>query len=151
AEVGAGLATRALARASATPGPDGRPVLSSALTERTTFALLWTERYDPVGPLVDASIAEARVTGDSGRLAVALATRGWLALRLGDLNGAETDAVTALASTELPAPPMYRVLNAGVLVDALVAQGELAAAEDALAPPGPEVERGSLTAAVLRL
>jgi DNA-binding CsgD family transcriptional regulator len=150
-DVGAGLATRALARASTAPGPGGLPIPSSALTERATFALLWAERYAQVEPLVDASIAEARVAGDGGRLAVGLATRAWLALRLGDLNGAETDARTALAATELPAPPMYRVLNAGVLVDALVAQGELAAAEEALAPLGSEVERGSLTAAVLRL
>ncbi len=151
AEVGAGLATRALARASTTAGPDGRPLSSSALSERATFALLWTERYDQVGPLVDASILEARATGDSGRLAVGLATRGWLALRLGDLSAAETDTRTALAATELPAPPMYRVLNAGVLVDALVARGELDAAEETLAALGPEPERGSLTAAVLRL
>ena len=79
------------------------------------------------------SIAQARATGDSSRLAVGLATRGWLALRRGDLSAAEADARTALAATELPAPPMYRVLNGGVLVKALVDQGELDAAEEALA------------------
>ena len=104
-----------------------------------------------MGPLLDASIAQARVTGDSGRLAVGLATRGWLALRRGDLSAAEADTRTALASTELPAPPMYRVLNGGVLVKALVEQGELDAAEEALAPLDSEAESGSLTAAVLRL
>ena len=51
----------------------------------TTFSLLWAERYAEVRPLLDASIAQARVTGDSSRLAVGLAPRGWLALRRGDL------------------------------------------------------------------
>ena len=50
-------------------------------------------------------------------------TRGWLALRRGDLIAAEGDARTALAATELPAPPIYRVLNGGVLVGAHVDAG----------------------------
>ena len=87
---------------------------------------------------------QARATGDSSRLAVGLANRGWLALRRGDLSAAEGDARTALAATELPAPPMYRVLNGGVLVKALVDQGELDAAEQALAPLDSEAESGSL-------
>ena len=102
-------------------------------------------------PLLDASIAEARATGDSSRLAVGLAHRGWLALRRGDLSAAEADTRTALAATELPAPTLYRVLNGGVLVKALVDQGELDEAEQALAPLDAEAESGSLTAAVLRL
>ena len=93
-------------------------------------------------PLLDASIAQARATGDGSRLAVGLANRGWLALRRGDLSAAEGDARTALAATELPAPPMYRVLNGGVLVKALVDQGELDAAEQALAPLDSEAESG---------
>jgi DNA-binding CsgD family transcriptional regulator len=46
---------------------------------------------------------------------------------------------------------MYRVLNGGVLVKTLVDQGELDAAEQALAPLDSEAESGSITAAVLRL
>ena len=114
-------------------------------------SLLWAERYAQVRPLLDASIAQARATGDGGRLALGLANRGWLALRRGDLSAAEADTRTALAATELPAPPMYRVMNGGVLVKALVDQGELDAAEQALAPLDSEAESGSLTAAVLRL
>ena len=45
---------------------------------------------------------------------------------------------------------MYRVLNGGLLVKTLVDQGELDAAEEALAPLDSEAESGSLTAAVLR-
>ena len=86
-------------------------------------------RYAQLRPLLDAAIAPARATGDSTRLALGLAVRSWLALRRGDLGTAEADARTALAATELPAPPMFRVLNGAVLVHALVEQGELDAAE----------------------
>ena len=102
-------------------------------------------------PLLDASIAQAQATGDGGRLAVCLAIRGWLALRRGDLRAAEADTQMALAATELPAPPLYRVMNGGVLLKALVEQGELEAAERALAPLDSEVDSGMVTAAPLRL
>jgi DNA-binding CsgD family transcriptional regulator len=153
AEVGADLATRAvLSCGSALPSSDGQPWFSSAtFFSRTTLPLLWAERYDQVRPLLDTSISQARVTGDSGRLAVGLAIRGWLAFRRGDLCAAEGDARTALAATELPAPPMYRILNGGVLVKALVDLGELDEAEEVLAPLDSDVESGSLPAVVLRL
>jgi DNA-binding CsgD family transcriptional regulator/tetratricopeptide (TPR) repeat protein len=153
AEVGAELATQALHAAEHTvrDPDDPRWSSSSALFARTTLSLLWAERYAQVRPLLDASIAQARVTGDSGRLAVGLGTRGWLALRRGDLSAAEGDTRTALAATELPAPPMYRVLNGGVLVKTLVDRGEFDAAEEVLAPLDFETESGSLTASVLRL
>jgi DNA-binding CsgD family transcriptional regulator len=153
AGVGAGLATRALlAGGDAPSGSDGKPWFPFATWfSEATFTLLWAERYAQVQPLLDASIAQARITGDSGRLALGLANRGWLALRRGDLSAAEGDARTALAATELPAPPMYRVANGGVLVKALVAQGELDAAEGVLAPLDCEGESGSLSAAVLRV
>ena len=117
AEVGADLATRALlAGDSARPGSDGRPWFSFATWfSQTTFSLLLAERYAEVRPLLDASIAQARITGDGGRLAVGLRDRGWLALRRGDLSAAEGDARTALAATELPAPPIYRVMNGALL------------------------------------
>jgi DNA-binding CsgD family transcriptional regulator len=152
AEVGAELASRALlAGGGAPPGSGGRPWFSFATWfSLTTFSLLWAERYAQVRPLLDASIAEARATGDSARLAVGLANRGWLALRRGDLSAAEGDTRTALAATKLPAPPMYRVLNGGVLVKTLVDQGELGAAEQALAPLDSEAGKGSLIAAEVR-
>jgi DNA-binding CsgD family transcriptional regulator len=152
AGVGADFATRALlAGGGAPPRPDGEPWFSfAAWFQQATLSLLWAERYAQVRPLLDASIAQARITGDSGRLAIGLATRGWLALRRGDLSAAEVDARTALAATELPAPLLYRVLSGGVLVNALVRQGELDAAEQALAPLDSEAESGSLPAAVLR-
>jgi DNA-binding CsgD family transcriptional regulator len=152
AGVGADFATRALlAGGGAPPRPDGEPWFSFVTWfSQATLSLLWAERYAQVRPLLDASIAQARITGDSGRLALGLASRGWLALRRGDLTAAEVDTRTALAATELPAPPLYRVLSGGVLVRALVNQGELDAAEQALAPLDSEAESGSLPAAVLR-
>jgi DNA-binding CsgD family transcriptional regulator len=152
AGVGADFATRALlAGGGAPPRPDGEPWFSFATWfQQATLSLLWAERYAQVRPLLDRSIAQARITGDSGRLAVGLATRGWLALRRGDLSAAEMDARTALAATELPAPPLYRILNSAVLVNTLLDQGELDAAEQALAPLDSETESGSPAAAVLR-
>ena len=151
AEVGVDFASRALlALESSSPGPD-RPWFSFATWfSQATFSLLWAERYAEVGPRLDASIAQGRLIGDSSRLAMGLANRGWLALRRGDLGAAEGDARTALAATELPAPPMHRVLNVAVLVETLVEQGALEAAEQTLAPSESEAETGSLIANVLR-
>ena len=153
AAVGAELAVRALlAGAAARERTDERPWYSFATWfSQATISLIWAERYAQVRPLLDTSIAEARATGDSSRLAVGLAHRGWLALRRGDLSAAEADTRTALAAAELPAPTLYRVLNGGVLLKSLVDQGLLDEAERALAPLDAEAESGSLTAAVLRL
>ena len=152
AEVGAELASRALrAGDSGLRGSDGRQwVSSTGWFSQSTFTLLWSERYAQLRPLLDASIAQARASGDSTRLAMGLVNRGWLALRRGDLSAAEADTRTALAATELPAPPMFRVLNGGVLLKALVDQGELDAAEQALAPLDSETESGSLISPPLR-
>jgi DNA-binding CsgD family transcriptional regulator len=152
AQDGADLATRALLGGGARVGcSDGRPWLSfAAWFSPTTLALLWGERYAQVRPLLDDSIAQARLTGDSSRLAMGLANRAWLALRQGDPGAAETDAGTALGAVELPAPPAYRVLNGALLVESLVEQGRLEAAVEALGPLASEVEGGSLVAAALR-
>jgi DNA-binding CsgD family transcriptional regulator len=153
AKVGADLAARALRAGGTAPPTSGIPPWFAFTTwfGQATISLLWAERYAQVRPLLDASIAQARATGDSSRLASGLAMRGWLALRRGDLIGAEADARTALVAAELPAPTLYRVLNGGVLVKTLVDQGELDAAEQALAPLDSEAESGSIPAAVLRL
>jgi len=152
AETGADLATRALsAQGSAGPVQDRAPWFSfSAWFSHTTFALLLAERYAQLRPLLDSSIAQARVTGDGGRFAVGLRDRGWLALRRGDLSAAEGDARTALAASELPAPPMYRVMNGTLLIKVLVDQGKLDEAEQALAPLDPEAGSGFATAWGLR-
>jgi DNA-binding CsgD family transcriptional regulator len=66
------------------------------------------------------------------------------------LRAADVDSRTALAATELPAPPIYRVFQTGLLVEALTDQGELAAAEETLAPVDSEAERPALNATLLR-
>jgi DNA-binding CsgD family transcriptional regulator len=152
AETGADLATRALlAQDTAGPVSDSRAWFSfAAWFANATFALLLAERYAQLRPLLDASIAQARVTGDGGRFAVGMRDRGWLALRRGDLSAAEGDARTALAATELPAPPMYRVMNGTLLIKVLVDQGKLDDAEQVLAPLDPEAGSGFATAWGLR-
>ncbi len=113
-------------------------------------SLLVTERYAEVRPLLDESIVQARSAGDSSRMAAGLGLRGWLHLRLGDLAAAQTDTQTAVAASELRPPTLYRLLNGGVLVMALVDQGELNAAEKVLVPLRNEVESDSLAGAILR-
>jgi DNA-binding CsgD family transcriptional regulator/tetratricopeptide (TPR) repeat protein len=151
ANIGADLATRALQAGSSAPAGSDRPWFSFATWfSQATFSLLWAERYAELEPLLETSIAQARLTGDSSRLAMGLANRSWLALRRGDLGTAAEDARTAVAATELPAPRMHRVLNAALLVKALVDQGEREEAEQALAPFHSEAEGSSLIANVLR-
>src|SRR6266516_2270495 len=152
ADVGAELAIRALQVGEIGCSSSGGRhwVSSTGCFSQAAFTLLWSERYAELRPLLDASIAQARATGDSTRLAMGLAVRSWLALRSGELSAAEADARTALAATELPAPPMFRVLNGAVLLQALVEQGELDGAEQALAPLDSETESGSLVSPPLR-
>jgi DNA-binding CsgD family transcriptional regulator/tetratricopeptide (TPR) repeat protein len=152
AELGAELANRALRAGGTAPPQSGIPpwFVFASWFSQMTFSLLWAERYAEVRPLLDVSVAQARVTGDGARLAVGLAHRGLLALRRGDLFAAEGDTRTALAAAELPAPAVFRLLNAGVLVETLVERGELDAAEQVLAPSDPEAESGSIPAFLLR-
>jgi len=152
AEVGAGLARRGLAAGrSALATQTDRPWFPSGTWFAwTAVALLVTEHYEELEPLLDASIAEARATGDAGRIEIGLGLRGWLKLRLGDLAGAESDTRTALAASEFRTPTLNRVLNGGVLVMALAEQGEFDAAERVLAHLRNEIESHSLAAAILR-
>jgi DNA-binding CsgD family transcriptional regulator len=148
ATVAADLATRAILAEQPSPADsDELPWFSSA-TLAWTFSLLWAERYAQVQPLLDDLIVDARVAGDGARLALGLTARAWVALRCGDLDGAEADIRTALSS-ELPAPPLYRVLGGGLLVKSLVEQGRLDAAEDVLAQLDAEAEHDFLPNVVL--
>ena len=152
AEGAAELASRALQAGDSAPRSSrGRQWVSSiGWFSEIAFTLLWSERYAQLRPLLDGSIAQARAAGDSTRLAMGLAVRSWLALRRGELSSAEADARTALAAIELPAPPMFRVLNGASLLQALIERGELDEAEQALAPLDSEAESGSLVSPPLR-
>jgi DNA-binding CsgD family transcriptional regulator len=153
ATVGTALALRALAagREVLARAPRRRWLTHATWLAQTGMSLLVVEGHDELRPLIDESIVEARTNGDSSMLAIGLALRGWLALRLGDLTSAEIDARTALGAPELRSPALFRVLNAGVLAGVLLEQGELQAADELLEPLGEEIESDSLTAAVLRL
>ena len=105
AEVAAGLALRALAAArGALPAPTDLPWF-----HQCAITLLWAERYDELQAMLDDAVAAARARGDAGLFSGALAYRGWLALRRGDLQAAEADVRTALDAANLPAPAMYRL------------------------------------------
>jgi DNA-binding CsgD family transcriptional regulator len=124
---------------------------ASGTFARATLALVWAERFGEVRPLLDTAIERARSAGDGGRLSVALATRAWLELRLGELGAAELDTRAALSTAGLPAPPMYHVLNTGLLVESLVDLGRLDEAEAALGLVEGDADGGSTTEGVLRL
>jgi DNA-binding CsgD family transcriptional regulator len=124
---------------------------ASEASARSMLALVWAECFDEARPYLDSAIEEARAAGDGGRLSVALATRAWLELRLGELEAAELDTRTALSMAALPAPPLYRALNTGLLVKALVDLGRLDEAEAALELVDGEARSGSMPEGVLRL
>jgi DNA-binding CsgD family transcriptional regulator len=146
AATGAALALRAFAVSpAAVPMPPELPWWS-----QSTIALVWTERFAEVAPLLDAGVAHGRANGDSALLAAALAFRAQVALRLGDLRGAEDDARTAYSTAGMPAPLLWELLAAGVHVDALVELGRLDDAQAVAAAHAGAAETELQTAAVLR-
>ena len=144
AEVTADLALRTLAAPHAIPDASDLPWFSAA-----TIALVWSERFDEVVPVLDAGAKHARAAGDAALLAVCLSYRAWVMLRRGDLIAAEADARAAIETPGLPAPPLWHALAAGILVDSLVEQGRLEEADAVLAATGATAERETQTGAVL--
>ena len=146
AATGAALALRAFAASpAAVPMPPELPWWS-----QSAIALVWTERFAEVAPLLDAGVAHGRANGDSALLAAALAFRAQVALRLGDLRGAEDDARTAYSTAGMPAPLLWELLAAGVHLDALVELGRLDDAQAVAAAHAGATETELQTAAVLR-
>jgi DNA-binding CsgD family transcriptional regulator len=147
AEVGAALARRALAagRANA-PEPSALPWF-----HQCAITLLWTERFRELSSLLDDAVASARERGDAALFSGALAYRGWLALRRGEPRVAEADTRTAIEAEHLPAPRMYRLRGAAVLVEALVEQGALERADEAMQPLDAEALADTAIAAPLRV
>jgi DNA-binding CsgD family transcriptional regulator len=144
AEAGVELARRTLAAGS--PLPDAANV---AWFSQAAVTLLWAGRYEPLDPLLEAVIVRARGTGNSGLLSIGLSHRAWLALHRGDLRTAENDARTALEVADLPAPLLYRLLTAAILIEALVERGALDEAEEILAPLDADAKQPSISTAVL--
>jgi DNA-binding CsgD family transcriptional regulator len=122
-----------LARRAVNAGPRPLPDLGEPpWFPIATVALFWAEKYDEAQVLNDAAAAEASAAADGLLLPAVLAQRAWLAARRSDPTAAEADARALLEARGLSAPPLYRLLAAGVLVDALVERGELDQAEGAL-------------------
>ena len=149
AQVAADLARRSLhARSEQLPGSVALPRQSLIQAEA---ALMWSERHDELRPVLDTAIRDARNSGDALLLAGSLAYRAWLALHLGDLRAAETDARTALEAAGMPVPAFHRVLNTAAAVEALTEQGRLDDAEKLLAAENDLVDGGMPYDASLRL
>ena len=147
AETGAELAKRPLSTAHGK-----RPQLTDLpWYHQCAITLLWTERYEELSRLLDEALASARSRGDAGLFSGALAYRGWLALRRGEPRVAEADTRTAIEAEHLPAPRMYRLRSAAVLVEALVEQGRLEAAAAVIEPLDGELLAATTIAAPLRL
>jgi DNA-binding CsgD family transcriptional regulator len=141
----------ALARRAFAAGPAQVPAQTELpWWSQSTIALVWTEQFGEVLPIFDAAVAHGRKAGDSALLSAALAFRAQVALRRGDLRAAESDARTAFATRDLPAPALWHALAAGELLDALVEQGRLEEAQALAAETRALAEREIQTAAVLR-
>lgn len=94
-------------------------------------ALLWSDRLDRADQLLEQLESEARAQGSVRSLAIASCWRSAIAYRCGRLADAETEARTSL---ELAATREWGGMPAtwAFLLDALVGQGELTTAGEAL-------------------
>lgn len=125
-EVAAELAERAVA--------GGRLPSDRAGAHTAVFAanaLLWTDRLDRADQLLEQLETEARTRGSVRSLAIASCWRSSIAYRRGRLADAETEARTSL---EVAAARGWGGMPAtwAFLVDALVGQGDLTAASEAV-------------------
>jgi DNA-binding CsgD family transcriptional regulator len=144
--IGADLARRSLR---ADPDPLVTAVGAPSITVLPAVAaLLFSEHYDELGPLVDKAIADAGTTGDRAFLAGALCFRARAALNHGDLAAAEADARTALRVGEAT---WFRVLGVAFAIEVLVERGSLEEAENDLAAVADEVDGTISTVTFLRL
>ncbi len=149
AEAGVELARRAL-RASPRRIPEPGD-LPSTWFSLATIVLVWAERYAEAGELLNAAVGEYRAAGAGHNLATALTYRAWLALRRGDLRGAEVDARTGVEAADLPLPLLYRLIASSILVGALVERGDTEAAAAVMATVDGWTEAPAVGAAALRL
>ena len=144
--IGADLAQRSLR---ADPNPLVAEVGTPSITVLPAVAaLLFSEHYEALGPLVDTAIADARATGDRAFIAGALCFRARAALNHGDLASAEFDARTALRVGEAT---WFRVLGVAFAIEVLVERGSLDEAEEDLAAVANEVDGTISTVTFLRL
>jgi tetratricopeptide (TPR) repeat protein len=100
-----------------------------------TIGLLAADALDDADAILDKALADTRAQGSIPELAYATCWRGWVSMRRGDIGTAEADARTALEL--LTAHRLLGIRFAlGLLIQALVEEGEPAAAERALRESG---------------
>ena len=100
-----------------------------------TIGLLAADALDDADAILDRALADTRAQGSIPELAYATCWRGWVSLRRGDIGTAEADARTALEL--LTAHRLLGIRFAlGLLIQALVEEGEPVAAERALRESG---------------
>lgn len=110
--------------------------LGAAQYYQAVFVLLSAERFARASDLLVAALEEGRTRGSAMTIAVAAHWRGWLALRRGALRDAEADSRLALQLARehgiLAIEPGQRAL----VIEVLLARGDLAGAEAALESAG---------------
>jgi DNA-binding CsgD family transcriptional regulator len=109
---------------------------SSLLVHEVAWALLFSGAEDAAERLLEDALADARRRGAVPGFALAGFGRAWVRLRRGDLAGARAEAESSFGTRELYRWHATAPLSAGLLVEALVEQGELDEADKLLADAG---------------
>jgi DNA-binding CsgD family transcriptional regulator len=98
--------------------------------------LLATDALDMASACLEQVLADARERASIPAQAFGIEFRGWVSLRRGDIASAETDAHTALELLTAHDIHLGRAYALGLLIEALLEEGEIEAAEAALETAG---------------
>ena len=98
--------------------------------------LLATDALDVASACLDQALADARDRASIPAQAFVIEFRGWVSLRRGDVARAETDAQTALELLTAHDIHLGRAYALGLLIEALIEEGQVGAAEAALGTSG---------------
>jgi DNA-binding CsgD family transcriptional regulator len=102
------------------------------------LGLLATDALDLADACLEQALADARARASIPALAFVSEFRGWVALRRGDAAQAEADARMALELLTTHDIQLGTAFALGLLIEALLEEGETEAAEQALRGSGPE-------------
>jgi DNA-binding CsgD family transcriptional regulator len=112
-----------------------RQLSMAGLLYDLVIGLLAADALDVADRCLDEALADALARGSIPEVAYATCWRGWVSLRRGAVGQAEADARTALELLTA-----HRLLGTrfalGLLIQALIEEGEVAAAEQALSESG---------------
>jgi DNA-binding CsgD family transcriptional regulator len=98
--------------------------------------LLATDALDVAGACLEQALADARDRASIPAQAFVIEFRGWVSLRRGDVAGAETDAQTALGLLTAHDIQLGRAFALALLIEALIEEGDVEAADAALRTSG---------------